>query len=118
MNTHEVIQGFAHKCCLSWGVPFALITGGRRNDPAVVQARKALAWMLRRQFEGASYPALGRILQRDHTSVISGERAFQRALDAGEPWALQALREASQQVAKVVPNEHYAFLTRRFERCA
>lgn len=117
--THEVAQDFAQKCCLSWGVPFEQLRAHRRDDQGIIRARKALAWMIRKQFgSSVSYPQIGRILDRDHQTIMYGAKGFQRALDSGEPWAMQALREASQQVRQVIPTAHQAFLLGRFERCA
>lgn len=51
-----------------------LLQGGR--NPQVTEARQVMYWVARA--EGYSYPAIGRFLSRDHTSVMIGVRRVNR----------------------------------------
>jgi chromosomal replication initiation ATPase DnaA len=49
---------------------------GRNRTPAVSRRRRLAMWLLRHQ--GHSLKAIGRILERDHSTVIHGLRLVQR----------------------------------------
>jgi chromosomal replication initiation ATPase DnaA len=59
----------------AWSVPIDEIKG-RRRTARVVQARKALMLLLHEQ--GFSYPRIGAVLGRHHSTVIHGVRRMQR----------------------------------------
>lgn len=68
-------------------IPSRLIMGLDRTGP-VALARHALMWKLRQyKREGVSiysYPSIGRALGRDHTSVMHGEKRYERWLSEQE----------------------------------
>ena len=79
---------------VSWAsrVPKQDIRGRKRYRKAA-SARTAVYWVLREL--GLSYPAIGRLMRRDHATVIWGVRSFEGALVTEQPWAheiLQGLR--------------------------
>lgn len=51
---------------------------GRVNRPDAIRARHLLMWVVRTH-TGASYPTLGRLFGRDHTSVINACRRVDRS---------------------------------------
>ena len=53
---------------------------GKSRKLEIVGARKELYWWLVRKF-GMSYPMVGQILNRDHTSVLSGVRDYEANLE-------------------------------------
>lgn len=48
-----------------------------RRDAFLVRAREEACWRLRDE-TAMTYPAIGRLLNRDHTSVIAAVRRYQR----------------------------------------
>jgi chromosomal replication initiator protein len=56
---------------------------GRSRKGEVVIARQFICWFLRRQstFKRFSYPAMGRLMQRDHATVMHSVRKIQDAVD-------------------------------------
>lgn len=48
----------------------------RDRRPHVVKARYAILWVIRRKF-GWSYPSLGKLINRDHSSVMNGMNRYQ-----------------------------------------
>jgi chromosomal replication initiation ATPase DnaA len=73
--------------------PHAII--GRRRLPAIVRARLALYAALYRVCE-TSYPQLGRLLNRDHSTILYGVREAERdaATDPDFAAALACVMEA------------------------
>jgi chromosomal replication initiation ATPase DnaA len=59
------------------GIPQEDILSPKR-DRATARARQMVMWKARQ--EGHSFPAIGKALQRDHTSVLHGVRAINRRL--------------------------------------
>jgi hypothetical protein len=71
-------------CCTALGVdPAVMVTDCRTNR--VTRARQITAWVLRSQY-AQSYPEIGRILGRDHSTVMHAVHRVQEALDDGDPW--------------------------------
>ena len=67
----------------AWGVPVdSLVAEGRSQS--VADARALAMWIVRRTF-GYSYPELGRIFERDHTTCMSAVRKVERAITTGRP---------------------------------
>ena len=62
---------------------------GRNRTPAVSRRRRLAMWLLRQR--GYSLKAIGRILERDHSTVIHGLRLVQRDR-TNNPAFAQALR--------------------------
>lgn len=72
------------------GMGSALLTGkGRTAD--VVKPRRALATFLRER--GLSYPDIGAIMERDHTTIIHSVRAADIEGDAVQAEVMHALRK-------------------------
>lgn len=79
---------FMISCCVALEVDIEdVIAPGKKCRP-VVEARQFIAWALRDRWR-LSFPHLGRLLNRDHTTMIASVRKVQRAQDSREPWALQ-----------------------------
>lgn len=74
------------ECCEVLGVTFYDVLAHRRDSSLVRQVRFALGWMLRARFR-MSYPHIGRILDRDHTTIMQGSKKFSRAIAGRERWA-------------------------------
>jgi hypothetical protein len=75
-------------CCLAIGVTLGEVLEKRRDQAHIVCARKALAWAMREQFPGeASYPVIGRLMRRDHTTVMHSVSEFRQALSGQAEWA-------------------------------
>jgi len=75
--------------CTVVGVsPYVLPLPGRRQPHA--RCRQAIFWLLR-QLTDLSYPQIGKLFDRHHTTVMHGERAFERALVEREDWACALL---------------------------
>lgn len=53
---------------------------GNRRHKSVAMARKVLYWMMRSRLQ-LSYPEAGKILGRDHTTIVSGCRKVDVALE-------------------------------------
>ena len=53
----------------------------RRQD--ILWTRYRIYWRARRETK-ASYPQIGRVLKRDHTTVIHGERCYQAKINGKE----------------------------------
>jgi chromosomal replication initiation ATPase DnaA len=51
-----------------------------RTIPELVQSRQLAMWLLRRR-HNISYPAIGRALHRDHSTVIHGVRKVEKTPD-------------------------------------
>lgn len=65
--------------CEAYGIEPSDLTGNSRMEP-IAEARN-VAYYLARQ-RGMSYPRIGRLFKRDHTSVISGVKRVQALLKA------------------------------------
>jgi len=70
-----------------FGLTLAELTGPRRCR-SIARPRLLAFWILRRT--GLSLPRIGKLLNRDHTTVLAGIRSFERSLDACESWAVSA----------------------------
>lgn len=75
------------------GVEWPLILADQRADP-LVRARHLLMWAAR-TYTGRTLPEIGRIMHRDHTSVLYGVRKIEAEIDTGQVGAdLAALIDA------------------------
>lgn len=89
MITQRALTEYVFERCRAWGSDVETVVFSRRRDMSeIINARKALCWLLRTEFR-LSYPRIGKLVMRDHTTVIHHVRAFQSAFDAGEAWALE-----------------------------
>ncbi len=70
-------EALAHRVALALGTPLELVRGGGKA-PRDAEARWLVAAVVRRLC-GASYPALGVILGRDHTTIMHGCRQVSRS---------------------------------------
>jgi len=61
--------------------PEQVLSYSRRQD--ILWTRYRIYWRARRE-TSASYPQIGRVMKRDHTTVIHGERCYQARLDGKE----------------------------------
>lgn len=67
----------AHAICACWGVTLADAHGPRRfND--VTRARHRV-WVLLRERTGLSYPQIAALFGRDHTSILSACKRWDRS---------------------------------------
>ena len=65
-----------------------IVAGSRLKT--IVQHRQAVCYILRMN-TGASFPELGIVMQRDHTTIMSSCLAFAKALEADMIWATDLL---------------------------
>ena len=63
------------------GVPLDLMLS-RSRVPSVAHARHHFVAVLRWS-TGMSYPSIGALVDRDHTSIIAAERKYEATLNAG-----------------------------------
>jgi chromosomal replication initiation ATPase DnaA len=68
--------------CMVWGVDEEHLRGPSRHL-SVAWARQ-WAYCRLRDETPLSYPDIGRIFDRDHSTVVKGEQAFRRRLQNGE----------------------------------
>lgn len=82
-------EEFLDDCCAALGISLRELVGKEKHGAVlhVVKARKAAAWAMRDRFPELSYSMLGRLLKRDHTTVMYSVNGFAAALRAGESWA-------------------------------
>jgi hypothetical protein len=90
LQIDERHQRFIRECCAALEVDHADVIGKFRGSRPLVEARQILAWVLRARWQ-LSYPNLARLLARDHTTMIVSVRKVQRAIDAGEQWAVRGV---------------------------
>jgi chromosomal replication initiator protein len=69
-----------HEVATAHGLPDSAIYGYSRRAP-VVRARDEASWRVRREM-GWSLPKIGRLLRRDHTTVLVAIRRHQARVDA------------------------------------
>ena len=86
MTTAQHVRPSIAFAAQAWGVPVDSITSHGRSQ-SVADARALAMWMVRRAF-GYSYPELGRIFERDHTTCIVAVRKVERAIETGRPLRL------------------------------
>ena len=65
-KTHAAMREWSEAC----EIPLDVLLGPCR-DAWIVQARQGLMWVLRNRL-GLSYPEIGRVMKRDHTTVKHG----------------------------------------------
>ncbi len=83
MTTAQHVRPSLAFAAQAWGVPVdALMASGRSQS--VADARALAMWIVRRTF-GYSYPELGRIFGRDHSTCIVAVRKVERAIATGRP---------------------------------
>ena len=100
MESDKRYRRFIEDCCAALEVEPSDVLGACRESGPVMQARHALGWLLRERF-GLSYPHMGRVLGRDHTTVMASVKKFALALSAGEGWAREIASRAGMVDRKV-----------------
>lgn len=70
----QKLRGVLREVSEASGIPIARILGPSRVRP-VVEARQLVCHVLRRH--GMSYPQIGKVIGRDHTTVIHSVRAVE-----------------------------------------
>ena len=68
----------------AWGLSPEEILIASRGRRSVADARALAMWLVRRKF-GFSYPELGRIFGRDHTTCLHAVRRIDSAIRTGQP---------------------------------
>jgi chromosomal replication initiator protein len=79
-HTRPSLNAVAQAIAAEYGLPMATVLG-RSRYAHVAHARQALYAALRAQ--GLSLPAIGRFMQRDHTTILYGIQAHRERLKAG-----------------------------------
>lgn len=87
VKTDERYRAFMADCCRALEVELEDVLGSRRESGPVMNARHAMGWLLRERY-GLSYPHMGRVLRRDHTTVMHSVKKFALALEARQRWAV------------------------------
>ena len=84
----------------------------------ISQHRQAVCYILRTT-TGASFPELGIVMQRDHTTIRSSVMVFEKALADGMTWATDLYEEWLSSKPEPVDSRHglvMALCERAFER--
>ena len=95
MKSDERYRRFIGEYCAVLALDVAEVLSTRRDTRSVVRARQVLTYVLRRRFE-LSYPELGRLLGRDHTTCMHSDRKVARALADGASWAVELIEQSKQ----------------------
>lgn len=90
MSSDEKYIRFIEQCCAVLEVDVADVLGHCREAGPVMNARFALTYLLRERF-GLSFPMLGRILSRNHTTCMSAHSKFAKLLRGGDRFALEIM---------------------------
>jgi len=93
---------FVAECCEALDVELSDLLGKDKSVPRLVQARHAIVWATRERFAGLSWSKLGRLLKRDHSTLMHSAWVFADALQGGAAWALAMRTELE---GKVTPLE-------------
>lgn len=73
------IAGAARRICLGHGATLDEVLSASRH-PRIVRARHRL-WMILRDTLDLSYPELGALFDRDHTTIMSGVKKCRARLE-------------------------------------
>jgi chromosomal replication initiation ATPase DnaA len=90
MDTRSHVTAAVRMASMHFDIP-AVVIRGRNRTLRVAQARSFAYWVSRVN-SSDSFPELGRIWKRDHTTIMSGVFAFSRFIKQQRPWALEAHR--------------------------
>lgn len=82
-NTTKVLsaQEIAEHIAGRYGYELSELQAAQSRSQAACTMRKLIAGVLRSA--GFSYPVIGRVLHRHHTTILSGQQSVQRAIAAG-----------------------------------
>jgi chromosomal replication initiator protein len=83
MTTAQHVRPSLAFAAQAWGVSVEALTAEGRSQ-SVADARALAMWIVRRTF-GYSYPELGRIFGRHHSTCITAVQKVERALRTGRP---------------------------------
>lgn len=83
------IADCVHVASFATGIPVSSVLGRSRTAP-VSRARQMAAW-LARECTVASLPAIGRALNRDHTSILHSVRVAQDLIAHDKAFSVRAL---------------------------
>lgn len=86
VQVREVALPAIEQASVVWGVAPSDVLSSSRSQ-SIADARHLAIWLVRRKF-GFSYPELGRIFGRDHTTCIHSVRVVERAIKTGRPLML------------------------------
>jgi chromosomal replication initiation ATPase DnaA len=78
LNLHGETEAILNCICSAYGVTRAAILGSSRQHP-VGEARIIGYYLARRR--GMSYPRIGRVFGRDHTTAMSGVKRAARIIE-------------------------------------
>ncbi len=84
-SARVLLAGLLKRCCPR-GLAVTAIQGPSRSR-GLVRIRHALIWYARTRL-GCSFPELGRIFHRDHSTAQYAVRSFSAALDEQKTWAV------------------------------
>lgn len=79
---------FMVSCCDALEVDIEDVIATDKKVRYVVEVRQFLSWAFRNRWR-LSFSHIGRLMNRDHTTVMSSVRKVQCAINARKPWALQ-----------------------------
>jgi len=92
VNSDDRYARFIADFCQALELNVDDVLGRCREAGPVMLARFALTYLLRERFR-LSYPALGRILKRDHTTCINSRQKFSRMLANNDRFAIEVMRK-------------------------
>jgi chromosomal replication initiation ATPase DnaA len=79
------LMALAEEVCKLRGVAMAALCGPTRSK-ALSRARQELWWRMKHHPERAySYPEIGRIFRRDHTTILGGVKVHARRVSMATP---------------------------------
>lgn len=80
IGLHELIDAV----CLAFGCTAAELRAHARDEAHVVLARMVVSYMAR-ELTDESFPRIGRAMNRDHTTIMTGRARIIRKLDDPHP---------------------------------
>jgi len=76
-------------CCEALGVQLHEVLGKTRSVQHIVHARQAATWAVHDRYPDLSWSKLGKLLKRDHTTLMYSAGQFAKARHAGAEWAIE-----------------------------
>jgi len=92
-------------CAQSFGVTEADILGTSRKGPISV-ARQATCYVLRRRFAHLSYPAIAKMMRRDHTSIIFAVQQTEARMQRNPALARKIAKLIAEPILKMPENDN------------
>lgn len=90
MKSDERYVSFIIDCAVELEVTIDDVVTRGKGDRGINEARQLIAWALRERYR-LSFPHIGRLLNRDHTTIMVATRKVQRALDDRAGWAVRGI---------------------------